>query len=53
MLELKIKCTRFESIYNCSTHSNNNNWIKAITTRKTRRNTDLIKFGANLSFNPL
>ncbi len=41
MLELKIKCTRFENIYNCSTH-NNNNWIKAIATRKQDERFDKI-----------
>jgi hypothetical protein len=34
MLELKIKCTSFENIYNCNTYNNNNDYFKAIKKEK-------------------
>ncbi len=35
MLELDIKCTRFENIYSYNAH-NNNDWLKAINEKNTR-----------------
>ncbi len=35
MLELDIKCTSFENIYNCNAH-NNHEWLKAINGKNTR-----------------
>jgi hypothetical protein len=37
MLKRKIKCTRFENIYRCSTHNNNNDKVKAIKMVKKHK----------------
>jgi hypothetical protein len=38
ILRLSIECTRLENIYNYSTHSNSNDWLKAFRRRRDRAN---------------
>jgi hypothetical protein len=54
MLELKIKCTRFQKlfIYYCNTqNSNNNDWLKynQEKEKKTKQNKRKLNFGGKLS----
>jgi hypothetical protein len=41
MLELRIKCKRFENIYNCSAHTNISDWLKAIRIFKKKGETQI------------
>ncbi len=45
ILELKIKCMRFENIYSCSTYSHNNDQLKAMREKKDKMK---LKFGVNM-----
>jgi len=40
-LELRIKCTRFENIYDCSTHSKSSDELKTISKNKGQDETEI------------
>jgi hypothetical protein len=37
LLRFRIKCVRFENIYNYNTHSNSSDWLKTFKRKKDRR----------------
>ncbi len=51
MLKLRIECMRFQNIY-VVVHNNSSDWLKVgKEKKKIGLNSNLTKFGANLSFN--